>query len=540
MYSWSNRPAFCLSKARYASSRSPALRIIEVLRSAVPCGASPPFQGVVSFAITGKPARFAKSRASSSDAGTVACGLGTPRSRQSWCIEYLPASRRGRSACGAGNRNDSRRLSPCSARKMAPASSVVMSTDGRPIRSASRSSPSWTRWECPGSGFQNTRPWRYREFAAGAHGPSCTPNTGTPSRPRLRIAPRTPWCITFGSNLSTTAGVVTSMPPESLSMLDHRAVGAAIELVGGIQHLRAVLHPGVVGAWVHGVDHGEVVVRAGRRWRAADQPAVRKPDTGDQRVVVLHLRAFADQAGDERDRGGLPQVPDAWLVADPDDHHPGASQRAVAGGEDFTGALDDPLGPQIDRLYRLRDQRGGVALLAQLPQQIVRVGRDAVAAHAWARKDSQEAVRLGAGGEGDLHGVQIEGPASVGKIVGQGQRHRAEDVLGQLGGLRGGRRAHQVHGVGQLADHPSRVIGAFQGHATDYPRGLPLKVIGVTRIDPFRAERHEHVGADVHPALLKRLGEHLLGGAGVCRRGQDDRLAGPGGSRSEERRGGKE
>ena len=74
-----------------------------------------------------------------------------------------------------GNRNQSRRSRPCSARKIAPASSVVISTEGRPMRSASRSRPATTRSASAGSGCQKQRPARYRELAAGAQGPSCTP-----------------------------------------------------------------------------------------------------------------------------------------------------------------------------------------------------------------------------------------------------------------------------------------------------------------------------------------------------------------------------
>ena len=44
-------------------------------------------------------------RGLSGDQASMACGVGTPRSRQSWNIEYLPASRRGRSAGGPRERN---------------------------------------------------------------------------------------------------------------------------------------------------------------------------------------------------------------------------------------------------------------------------------------------------------------------------------------------------------------------------------------------------------------------------------------------------
>ena len=158
----------------------------------------------------------------------------------------------------------------------------------------------------------------------------------------------------------------------------------------------------------------------------------------------------------------------------------------------------------------------------------MRVARDAVTADARPGERAEEAVRLGARREGDLDGIQPQGPAGIGELVGQGQRHRAEDVLIQLGRLRCLWGAHQVHGVGQLADYPGRPAAAFRGYPADHPRGLPLQMIRVARVDPLGAERHEHVGAGVQPALLKGLGEQFPGGAGVCRGGQDDRLGGPG------------
>ena len=131
--------------------------MIVVLRSCWPACAAPR-HGVVSFAMSGNPACPANSAASPGDQASMARGVGTPRSRQSWNIEYLPASLRGRSAGGRGNANASRSASPCSARKIAPASSVAYSTARRPIRLARLSSPDTVRCGSSGRGCQKKRP----------------------------------------------------------------------------------------------------------------------------------------------------------------------------------------------------------------------------------------------------------------------------------------------------------------------------------------------------------------------------------------------
>ena len=71
-------------------------------------------------------------------------------------------------------------------------------------------------------------------------------------------------------------------------------------------------------------------------------------DLRQQRIVIADVGAFAEQPGDERDRGRLPQVLHARLVADPDDDHPGPVQLALVIGEDLPGPLDDPLGAKAD------------------------------------------------------------------------------------------------------------------------------------------------------------------------------------------------
>ena len=62
-------------------------------------------QGVASLAISGYPAAEPNSRAWAREPGMRARGVLTPNSRQTSYSEYLPASRRGRSLGGSGNKN---------------------------------------------------------------------------------------------------------------------------------------------------------------------------------------------------------------------------------------------------------------------------------------------------------------------------------------------------------------------------------------------------------------------------------------------------
>jgi hypothetical protein len=93
--------------------------------------------------------------------------------------------------------------------------------------------------------------------------------------------------------------------------------------------------------------------------------------------------------------------------------------------------------PGVDLLHGLRDERALLIVLVQLPQQEVRVHRDAVATDARAGLDGQEAVWLGRRRAGDFHRVEIQDPAGVRELVGEGQHNGALDILIQLGRLGG-------------------------------------------------------------------------------------------------------
>ena len=67
--------------------------------------------------------------------------------------------------------------------------------------------------------------------------------------------------------------------------------------------------------------------------------------------------------------------------------------------------------------------------------------------------DREEAVRLGRCRAGDFHRVEVQDPACVGELLGQGEDDGALDVLIQLGGLGRLRRADRVNRVGDLAEY---------------------------------------------------------------------------------------
>ncbi len=160
---------------------------------------------------SGSPSSAARARGPGPGRPPARCaGVGIPCSAHSAGSRDLSASRRGSPGGTRGNRKRSRRTSPCSASSIAPASSVVSRTAGVASASAMRPRPATTTSGSEGSAHQGQRRARWRDRAAGAQSCSCAACTATPRRPSERMTPRAPWCMTFGSVLSSTTGTSVS------------------------------------------------------------------------------------------------------------------------------------------------------------------------------------------------------------------------------------------------------------------------------------------------------------------------------------------
>lgn len=154
----------------------------------------------------------------------------------------------------------------------------------------------------------------------------------------------------------------------------------------------------------------------------------------DPRVVDLN-GASAEVLGhglEHLQRRGLADVVDVLLVGEAVD----ADLRGVgdsALGHDLVGTVHDVLGHGSVGLQREADE---VRRLGVVADQEPRVDRDAVAADARAGVEDVHA-RVLVGDANDLGDVHAADAADLGELVGEGDVHRAEGVLDDLGHLGG-------------------------------------------------------------------------------------------------------
>ncbi len=190
-YSWRITPG-CSPQSRASASRARrvAMRVVPFT-----AGRSRRRNASRFLATSGKRAARANSSISAYERGKTVAGLGTPCSTHSSYRPCLLASLRGRSGRTRGNRKAPASASWCSAMSTAASSSVGISTAGRPMRRPARNRPSTSR---SGSSVpvvgQTIARRRWRDAAAGVQPSSVIAYIGTPSRPRVRMAPTPPWC----------------------------------------------------------------------------------------------------------------------------------------------------------------------------------------------------------------------------------------------------------------------------------------------------------------------------------------------------------
>ena len=148
-----------------------------------------------------------------------------------------------------------------------------------------------------------------------------------------------------------------------------------------------------------------------------------------------------------------------------------------------------------------------------------------MATHAGARFELHEPERLRRSCVHDLPDVDPEPVAELRQLIHQGDVHRPEDVLeqlGELGRLGAGEPdhpvAHELVDLGCLC----RALGV---DATDQLRSGPDREIGPAGIDPLRGEGEMEVGTGLQSRGLERGRQHLPGRARVGGRLEDHGLA---------------
>ena len=116
-------------------------------------------------------------------------------------------------------------------------SSVGSRMAWRPILAAIVDKPSSNSSGSLLAAGQTKRPVRYLDRLAGARRSSCTPYTGTPARPRLRMAPSTPWCSGEWASLIIRTGASRSSWGSSFGLAAIKAADPGLrpqEICSGI------------------------------------------------------------------------------------------------------------------------------------------------------------------------------------------------------------------------------------------------------------------------------------------------------------------
>ena len=246
----------------------------------------------------------------------------------------------------------------------------------------------------------------------------------------------------------------------------------------------------------------------------------------DMRVVEGHLATALPQQGDHVRCRRVARIANVGLERDSDD--------ADAGPLDGPAARVERLRRQLyyvsrhGHVYVARqlDEPVDEPELARTPGQVVRIDRNAVAADARTRPERHESEGFRGGRVDDLPHVQAHSFAQHRELVDQGDVDVAEDVLEQLGHLRGVGGGQLDHGSidvpEQLRDPRCRQLR----QPADQSRDVSPGTRGVAGVDALRDERQIEVPprTEATPGF-ERLAQRAGGRAGVRRRLQDHELA---------------
>ncbi len=239
-----------------------------------------------------------------------------------------------------------------------------------------------------------------------------------------------------------------------------------------------------------------------------------------------NLRTGREQRRRQRDGRRVPDIRHIGLVGDPEQQDPGLGHPGSALLQQRRGALGDPeRHPVVDLLRLLRHPERQPGLTGPV-DQVQRVDRDAVTAHARARTERGEAERLGrSGGDGVPH-VDPQAVAQLGELVDQREVDLSVGVLQDLRRLGLASAAGDVDVLGQLPVEVGRPVTTGRGEPADDLRGVVEAEAGVSGVDPLRGEGEVEVDARLQARLLQQLADDPVGGPGVGGRLDDHQLAG--------------
>ena len=142
------------------------------------------------------------------------------------------------------------------------------------------------------------------------------------------------------------------------------------------------------------------------------------------------------------------------------------------------------------------------------------------------RIEGHEAEGLGLRGVDDIPDVNPEVAAHERQLVDEPDVDGAEGVLQQLHHLCHPRRRNRHHGVDdETIERSSRLRGPCVDPA-DHLRDVARRPLRAARIHPLRRESQTEIGAGPKPARLEPRAHHLVDGAGIGGRLQNDQLPG--------------
>jgi hypothetical protein len=148
-----------------------------------------------------------------------------------------------------------------------------------------------------------------------------------------------------------------------------------------------------------------------------------------------------------------------------------------------------------------------------------------VSAHAGPGLERHEPVGLRCRGVRDLPHVDPHAVAEDRQLVHEGDVHRAEDVLEQLGQLRRLRRQHLHDLVADLAVEVDRTPPALVREAAHHLRRRAHRVVGSPRVDALGGEGREEVAPRGEPGRLEQRDELVTCGPRICRGLEHHQLA---------------
>jgi hypothetical protein len=160
-----------------------------------------------------------------------------------------------------------------------------------------------------------------------------------------------------------------------------------------------------------------------------------------------------------------------------------------------------------------------------MPQQIVRITRDAVSTHPRAGIKRRESIWFGRRRGDYLHDVDANFVSSVRELVHERDVHCPKRVFEQFRHLSDLGRGDHVQRAGGRRQHTGRLFTTRRSSAANHPRGALRRMVDHAGVDPLRTERDEHIHANLESPRPQRSHQQVCGASRIRGGCQDYDLA---------------